>query len=62
MRNIIIAISIICLLATFIPPCLVFVQIITPEFNKMIMLIGTIGWFITAPFWMNKKQENIQPE
>jgi hypothetical protein len=53
----IIAISVICLLLTIIPSFLVFWGVITSDLNKILMLCGTIGWFITAPYWMNKKQD-----
>lgn len=57
MKNLIIIISIISLLLTIIPAFLVFAGMITLEMNKTLMLIGTLGWFITAPLWMNKKEE-----
>ena len=50
-------VSFICLGLTIIPAFLVFFQKITLENNKLLMLVGTIGWFVTAPLWMKKKQE-----
>ena len=50
-------VSYICLLLTLVPSFLVFMGEITLETNKNLMLAGTIGWFISAPFWMNKKEE-----
>jgi len=57
MKNTLIVISILSLLITLIPSFLVLAGVVTLEMNKTLMLIGTIGWFITAPSWMNKKEE-----
>ena len=55
-------ISIVCLLLTIIPSFLVFMGVIPPDLNKVLMLCGTIGWFATAPFWMNsKKTKDVPP-
>jgi hypothetical protein len=60
MKRVALLISILCLLLSIVPSLLVYFQTITPEANKALMLIGTIGWFITAPFWMNKQQSSTQ--
>lgn len=57
MKNIAKIISYLCLVLTIVPSFLVFMGKITADTNKDLMLAGTIGWFITAPFWMNKKVE-----
>lgn len=57
MKNLLILISICSLLLTLIPAFLVFVGILSLDTNKTLMLIGTVGWFVTAPTWMNKKSE-----
>lgn len=54
----IVVLSIICLLMTIIPAFLVFMGVINSDLNKILMLIGTIGWFVTAPFWLNPKKED----
>lgn len=41
---------------TIIPSFFVFFGDTTLDTNKMLMLIGTIVWFILAPVWMNKTQ------
>jgi hypothetical protein len=41
---------------TLIPSFLVFFGNATLESNKMLMLIGTIIWFVSAPSWMNKTE------
>jgi hypothetical protein len=56
------ALSIVCLLLTLLPSFFVYLQMISLETNKNLMLIGTIGWFLTAPFWMNKNKENYAPD
>jgi hypothetical protein len=47
-------ISFLSLLLTLLPSFLVYLQLISPQLNKTLMLIGTIGWFVTASYWMNK--------
>ena len=39
---------------TIVPAFLVFAQVMTMSQNKILMFIGTVGWFVTAPFWMKK--------
>lgn len=48
-------ISAIGLILTLGPSVLVFLGLIPLETHKILMLIGTVLWFATAPFWMNKK-------
>lgn len=57
MKNILKFISFAALALTLAPSFLVFKGIITPELSKTLMLIGTIVWFISASFWMNKSEE-----
>jgi len=57
MKNILVIVSIICLIITLVPSFLVFAGFMTLEMNKTLMLVGTIGWFVTAPSWMNKKEK-----
>lgn len=52
-------ISYIGLLLTVVPAFLVFSGVIELRFHKTLMFIGTLLWFITAPFWMNRQK---QPE
>lgn len=62
MKKIAFPISIVCLLLTLIPSFLVYAGLISLEVNKNLMLAGTIGWFCTAPFWMNKRKEENAPD
>lgn len=55
MRSLLKIISVIGLLATIVPSFLVFANIITSDTNKLLMIFGTILWFGSSPFWMNKK-------
>lgn len=55
MKSLLKIVSLIGLLATVIPSFLVFLGAITLDNNKVLMIIGTLLWFISAPFWMNKK-------
>lgn len=50
-------ISYIGLILTVVPSFLVFSGAIELSFHKTLMLIGTLLWFFTAPFWMNKQKE-----
>lgn len=59
MKNISGIVAIICLLLTLVPAFLVLFQVISNDVNKLLMFIGTIGWFVFAPYWMkNTKQAN----
>lgn len=51
-------ISILCLLLTLLPSFFVYAWVISLETSKTLMLLGTIGWFVTASFWMNQKHTN----
>lgn len=42
------------LLLTILPSVLVFTNTITLDTAKIIMLVGTIVWFMFTPSWMNK--------
>jgi hypothetical protein len=55
MRTILKILSFVGLILTIVPAVLVFVNIIELTTHKNLMLLGTILWFGTAPFWMNKK-------
>jgi len=50
-------ISYIGLVLTLIPSLLVFTGNISLDSCKMLMLIGTIVWFVSAPGWMNKAEK-----
>lgn len=43
---------------TLIPSILVFSGVIPLETHYTLMLIGTITWLLTAPFWVGGKSEN----
>ena len=55
MRSFLKIISLAALLITIVPSVLVFTGTISLENNKLLMILGTFLWFISAPFWMNKK-------
>ncbi len=56
LKIILIVISFTGLVLTIVPSVLVFVQEISMETHKQLMLPGMILWFFSAPFWM-KEQE-----
>lgn len=45
------------LLLTMIPPILIFMGKIDLDTTKLMMAIGMVAWFSTAPFWINKKAD-----
>lgn len=55
MKIILSSISYIALVATVLPAILVFSGSIELETHKIIMLIGMVFWFITAPFSVKRK-------
>lgn len=62
MKKIAIIISVICLGLTLLPSFFVYSGSISLDASKNLMLAGTIGWFISASFWMNPKQPEEAPE
>ena len=58
MKTILIIISLIGLILTIVPSILVFSNTINLAVHKNLMLIGTVLWFTTAPFWMNKRNKH----
>lgn len=59
MQNVLKIISYIGLLLTVVPAFLVFSGVIDLDSHKALMLLGTLLWFFSAPFWMNRQK---QPE
>ena len=55
MKTLLSSLGIIALLATVAPSILVFSGAIEPGTHKAIMVIGMILWFVTAPFFMKRK-------
>lgn len=45
------------LLLSILPAFLVFTGALTFEQYTLLLMIGTLLWFLTAPSWINKKQE-----
>ncbi len=54
MKSILKLISFIGLVLTLFPAFLVFTSYTSLENCKLLMLIGTVVWFLTAPQWMNR--------
>ena len=50
------------LLLTVVPSFLVFSGTIPWERHALLMLIGTLLWFGTAPFWMKKDEAEAHAE
>ncbi|MBN1780534.1 hypothetical protein JW948_05360 [bacterium] len=45
------------LFLTLIPSILVFADRVDLNTNKSFMLLGTVLWFGSSPFWMNKGKQ-----
>jgi hypothetical protein len=58
MKIILILISLVGLILTILPSLLVFTGRIEFSTHKDLMLLGTILWFISAPFWLNKSKSS----
>lgn len=59
MRNLLKLLSFVGLLLTLFPSIFYFSGYISTDMHKLLMLIGTALWFLTAPFWMNKSEEAV---
>ena len=57
MQTLLKLISYIGLILTVVPSFLVFSGVIELSFHKSLMFAGMLMWFLTAPFWMNKNEE-----
>lgn len=50
-------ISYVALAGTIVPALLVFSGNMDFQTNKNIMVISMVVWFVSAPFWINKKSD-----
>jgi len=48
-------VSLVGLLLTIVPSLLYFTEVISKTNHQWLMFAGTVLWFATAPFWMNKQ-------
>lgn len=62
MKILLILLSVIGLIATIVPPILMFLGRMELSEMKNWMGAGMLLWFVTAPFWINKKLEDGRPE
>jgi hypothetical protein len=46
---------------TAVPAFLVFADVITWETHATLMLVGTLLWFATSPFWMQEETAEAAP-
>jgi hypothetical protein len=51
------SVSFIGLVLTLLPSFFVLTGSIDQEMNKNMMMLGTAMWFITVPFWINKRTD-----
>jgi hypothetical protein len=57
MKIILRLLSLIGLLLTVVPSLMVFAGKIDMASHKNLMLMGTLTWFATAPFWIGRKSQ-----
>lgn len=57
MKNLLKLISLAGLLLTVVPSILYFYEYLTFDMHKLLMALGTVLWFLSAPFWMNKAMD-----
>lgn len=57
MRTILKILSFLGLGFTILPSVLVLTRTIDMELNKSLMMLGTVMWFGTVVFWMNKPKK-----
>jgi hypothetical protein len=50
-------VSFVALTTLIIPPFIYFTGDLSKDAMKTLMLMGTLAWFITAPFWMGLQKE-----
>lgn len=55
MKSILKLISFVGLVLTVVPSILVLQGSLGQEASKNLMLIGTLCWFLSAPFWLGRK-------
>ena len=58
MRYALIAVSVLSLCVAFAAPALHAMGEATDEISRLGMLIGTAGWFATAPFWIGRSKSS----
>ncbi len=54
--------SVIGLMLTIVPPVLFFLGKTESNSMKLWMEIGMLAWMLTAPFWINRQQEDRRSE
>ncbi len=57
MKTLLKILSYLALAGTIVPSIMVFMEKMDIDTNKNIMTVSMVIWFITAPFWVNKKAE-----
>lgn len=55
MKSILPIVSYIALLGIIIPPILYLSDVLSKSGMSSFMLVGTLLWFLTVPFWMGRK-------
>jgi hypothetical protein len=56
MKPLLVTISFLALAASLVSSIICANNGLSTETNKLILLVGTIVWFVVTPFWMRKKK------
>jgi hypothetical protein len=59
MKTLLRLISVAGLALTVVPALLVFARVIAWETHAALMLVGTVLWFASAPFWMRQTKQGL---
>ena len=62
MKYLLVVLSVLGLVLTIVPALLVFSGTLSLEQHKVYMIIGTLCWLGTAPFWFGKAEVALDPE
>jgi hypothetical protein len=62
MKNFLKLVALVGLILTIVPPIFFFLGEMEMQSMKFWMSIGMVGWMVTAPFWINKKQDEVRSE
>lgn len=62
MKSVLKIASVIGLVLSIVPPVLFFLGQIELDSMKLWMGIGMLAWMATAPFWINRQQEDRRPK
>ena len=57
MKTVLIAISVVSLVVLFVTPTLHAAELVSVQISHAGMILGTIGWFASAIFWIRSRRD-----